>query len=208
MMTTESELSKSIYMSYGGNIQNIGRDGMMEDYHATPEEEAEWKKELLHKAVQTLMSDADFSDTQMAINTLEYHNYEGLKDLLISKAGTASPNIKILCAGVLWKKFAYAKSFDILVSILEEHKEKCREVFYALGQCKDCAAAEHFVIESLQSQDRQRFEGAKIAIGSWAYSGFPQLRSDGLLDTLNRQQGPLEQSSELLSRIKMIVHLQ
>lgn len=206
---SENSASKMIYMSYGGNKMYMGREGFLEDYYASEEEEAEWKSELIARQVETLISSRDFSDVGIAISTLEYHDYPGLKDLMLTKIINAAPKIKILLAKNLWTIFKYEKSFEILHSVfLEGSDENLIEIFSALISFKNNQASKQFVLECLCNSDQTIFKNAVMTIEMWGWTGMPELRAEDLLNKLKFENRSLPEFKEVVIRLKSILHLQ
>jgi len=82
--------SKELYMMNGGNKTYIGKDGFFDIYSATPEEEAEWSKDVVAKAIATIEMDENKVNIEFAIENLRFHKYKDLKELLITKMQNAS----------------------------------------------------------------------------------------------------------------------
>ncbi len=83
--------SKELYIMNGGNKTYIGKDGYADVYSATADEEKEWAKEIIAKALETLNKEENSVTLQFAIENLRFHEYDGLNELLINKMRDTNP---------------------------------------------------------------------------------------------------------------------
>jgi hypothetical protein len=77
--------SKELYMMNGGNKLYIYKDGFGDDYNATPIEEAEWANEYIADTLLRVDKDINLSTLKFAIESLRFHHYPGVNDLIIRK---------------------------------------------------------------------------------------------------------------------------
>ena len=103
--------SEQLYKMNGGNKMYIHRDGFGEDYQATAEEEARWKKELIEEALARLTTEIDSVSLIARVDTLRYHEVPNLKELLIALLPRLTPAMQIAMATALWKEYRYEQSF-------------------------------------------------------------------------------------------------
>lgn len=196
--------SKELYMMNGGNKIYIHKDGFGDVYTATPEEEQVWAQEVIGNAIETIRTQKDAVTLQTAINNLLFHHYAGLQDLLEELLATAIPEKQVALATALWKHFQYSKSFDLICSILVEHRAACLDsVFSGLIEFKQNRSARLFLINCLLGDDELFFTKANTTIGMWAYTGLPELRQGKLLSILADKYHPEFQSA--ITRLREIL---
>lgn len=97
--------SRDLYIMNGGNLLYMYKDGFGDVYSATPAEEAEWAKEVVTMALDRINLEENAVVLQAAIENLRFHQYEGLKGLLIEKSNNTSPVRQATFATALWNIF-------------------------------------------------------------------------------------------------------
>ncbi|HPH84065.1 MAG TPA: hypothetical protein PLC48_01350 [Ferruginibacter sp.] len=181
----ETFSSMELYLMNGGNKQFIGRDGFWDVYHATPEEEATWDKEIIQKALCQLSHEVNMPLCKYAIDTLVFHGYKGLEQLLHQYLADAIPSRQIALATGLWIHYRYVDSFRIIHQILQSNrKERINDVFMALMEFKHNDDARRFMIACLEGNDPELAMKAHTCISCWAYTGIPQLRENNMIENL------------------------
>jgi hypothetical protein len=183
--------SKELYLMNGGNTLYIYKDGFGDIYNATADEEAAWSREVVSNALKCIDKETNSTNLRFAVNDLIFHGYEEIDQLLFDKMQTASPERKIVFAGLLWTMKGYEKSFAIIYQLFLCHRDKyLDEIFAALQDFKDNMAARNFVIECLSGDDMVIYDKACVTVSMWSYSGMPELRAAGLLEALKQKGAP------------------
>lgn len=173
----------------GGNTLYIYKDGFGDIYQATAAEEAAWGEEVIANALKRINTETNATNLRFAINDLVFHGYENIEELLFEKMQGASPARKIVFAGLLWTMKGYEKSFSVIYQLFLCHRDKyLDEIFAALLDFKDNMAARNFVLDCLSGDDELLYNKACITISMWSYSGMPELRAAGLLDSLKEKR--------------------
>ncbi|MBO9660652.1 MAG: hypothetical protein J7527_17655 [Chitinophagaceae bacterium] len=189
-MQTERFTSRELYMMNGGNTLYIYKDGFGDVYRATAAEEAAWKDEIIASTLKRIDTETDFTCLRAAIDTLIFHKYKGLVRLLVEKMQHTSPVRIIVFATGLWLLKEYNCSFNIIYYQFLHHREDClKDVFQAMIEFRECMAARNFMLECLEGDDLLLQEKACNTITMWAYTGMPELRVPGLLESLKVKNG-------------------
>ncbi|MBL0741468.1 hypothetical protein [Chryseolinea lacunae] len=198
--------SKELYLANGGNKIYIYKDGFGDVYSATPEEEAEWAKEVVARALGRLDTETNSTGLTFAINDLLFHNYKGLESLLIEKMNTTTPVRQIIFATALWKSFHNVQSFDIVYNNFQEHRHECLdEAFHGLIEFKKSHPAHKFILWCLTGTDSLLQTKAHTTVSMWAYTGLPQLRSNKLLERLTPENTDPAVFAEAIEELKTIL---
>lgn len=200
--------SKELFMMNGGKKHYIYTDGYGDIYHATDAEEAEWTKELIQKEIGLLDTMDNPVNLKSAVETLQYHHYEDLIQLIFLKLETATRTRRIVFANCLWNLSRYAKSFDLILEELVQHREECiDDVFLALIDFRMNRQAREFLVDCLEGTDEQYHKKAQITLVMWSYSGMPELRSDNFLEELKPEKRNAPGFNLALKRLKMLLHI-
>lgn len=177
--------SKELYMMNGGQLLYMYKDGLGDNYHATPAEEAMWGKEVVERAMGIIATETNSVSLQFAIANLVYHKYDGIPTLLLDTMEYSTPERRIVFATALWNMVQYENSFDIIIEILKQHRpELLNIVFQGLNDFKDHEGAKYFLTSCLEGDDDALQIKAQVTLVMWAYSGMPQLRENKLLELL------------------------
>ncbi len=169
----------------GGNKLYIYKDGFGDVYNATPAEEAEWTKEVIDRSLVKIDNEINSTSFKGAIDTLVFHKYPDLENLLLKKIEDANPVRQLFFATALWSIGKYEGSFEIIFRILAQHRSEClNDVFLCLGDFKNNSKAKNFILFCFEGDDDELLAKANITIGMWAYSGMPSLRQNNLLERL------------------------
>lgn len=96
--------NRELYLMNGGNKLYIYKDGFYDVYNATPEEEAEWAKEVVATAISKIDSSENLADLTNAVENLQFHGYDGIQELIMKKLETAGPQRRIAFENILSKK--------------------------------------------------------------------------------------------------------
>lgn len=198
--------NKELFMMNGGQKHYIGRDGFMDVYNATPEEEKEWAKELGENALAVIDSEEEIISLETAIENLASENYHDPVSVLLSKFPDASPSKQLVFATSLWYMNCTKKDFDKVFKILQQQNASCLMAFLDQpGDFKHHAGTRYFLIKCLQGNDEYLFEKAQTILSIWAWSGLPQLRENRSLDWLQFNIRDLPESTAAINRLKEIL---
>jgi hypothetical protein len=200
--------SKELYIMNGGNKLYIYKDGFGDVYSATPAEEAEWAQEVVARALTRIDEEKNTTNIKFAVDTLRFHNYAALEALLLDKLTNTTPARQIGFATALWMFYRYAKSFEIILKNLEQHRAEClNDAFYALGDFIKDPAATTFIIACLEGNDEEFIDKANMTIGIWAWSHLPALRENSLLELLRMGRTDPESFTLSIKRLKRTIGL-
>lgn len=201
----ETFTSMELYLMNGGNKQFIGRDGFWDVYHATPEEEATWDKEIIQQALSQLDQEVNMALLKHSIDTLVFHQYKGLEVLLHQYLSNAIPARQIALATGLWLHYQYDQSFRIIHHVLLSHrKERINDVFTALLEFKNNEGAKHFLVACLEEDDKELAVKAQACIALWAYTGIPQLREHNMIESLKTELKSTPAYTTAMMKLKQI----
>jgi hypothetical protein len=92
---------KELYIMNGGNKLYIYMDGFADVYEATPAEEAVWAKEIIANKLDIIEHEENAVTLEFAIKCLQFHEYVGLKALVLDKMKDASPARKSIFTAAL-----------------------------------------------------------------------------------------------------------
>ncbi len=202
--------SKELYLANSGQKLYIYKDGFGDVYKATPEEEAEWAKEVVAINVAKIQNDNNRVSLQFAIEALQYHKYAGLEDLLLKSLQNTTAPRQIVFAAALWNMVSNQQSFDIIYQNLLLHRSEClSDVFLGLGDFKNHEGAKRFIVKCLEGDDDELSVKAHVTLSTWAWSGMPALRENKLLETLqpeNKNQPVYKQAVAQLKQIFKLVN--
>ncbi|OBX25835.1 hypothetical protein LX77_03111 [Gelidibacter algens] len=202
--------SKELYLANSGQKLYIYKDGFGDVYNATPEEEAEWAKEVVAKNLVKNQTETNSTSLQFAIEALQYHKYPELEDLLLQSLEHTTAVWQIVFASALWTMVNNQQSFDIIYQNLLQHRVDClNDVFLGLGDFKNHNGARRFVIKCLEGDDDELAVKANVTLSIWAWSGLPELRENKLLDMLqpeHKQQPTFKPAIEQLKQLLNIVN--
>src|SRR6187402_670634 len=169
--------SEQLYKMNGGNKMYIHRDGFGEDYQATAEEEARWKKELIDEALARLTTEIDSVSLIARVETLRYHDLPNLQEILLDRLPQLTPAMQIAMAAALWKIYRYENSFTLIhTQFLAHPAELLNPTFTALQELHKNEAAKDFILTCLRGQDPTLRTKAVTTAGMWAYMGIPAIR--------------------------------
>ena len=198
--------SKELYMSNGGQKIYIYKDGFMDVYKATPEEEAEWDKEIVANALTAIETETDRTVLQAAIDNLTYHRYLSLEEILFKYIRDSNPVRQAVFAAALWTRIAYPGSFAILLKLLKDKGEEAvDDVFLSLNDFKNHQGARAFLVGCLRGSDDKLVQYAIRTIETWAWSGMPALREGQLLAELKVQNRHLLSFKAAIERLEKIL---
>lgn len=184
--------SKELYMMNGGNTLYIYKDGFGDIYEATPQEEVAWSQEVIANALVKIDKETNVVNLKFAINDLIFHGYENVDLLLLNKIQNTSPTRAIVFATLLWTMKGYEKSFGVIYQLFLNYRHQClNDIFHALTEFKNNVAARKFLLDCINGDDEQLHAKAHTTLTMWAYTGMPELRAAGLLDTLKSREGKL-----------------
>ncbi|MEO5943488.1 MAG: hypothetical protein ABIP30_03565 [Ferruginibacter sp.] len=185
--------NKELYMMNGGQKQYIGKDGFWDVYTATPEEEKEWTKELVEKALSNITSEDETIALQIAIENLAFQKYRDQISVLVNRIPGSSPARQLVFATSLWYMNCNERDFEKVFEILLQQNASCLTSFFEQpGDFKHHLGARYFLIKCLQGNDEYLFEKAQTILSIWAWSGLPELRENSVLDRLqfNKREWP------------------
>ncbi|MEO7044100.1 MAG: hypothetical protein ABI091_02250 [Ferruginibacter sp.] len=185
--------NKELYMMNGGQKQYIGKDGFWDVYTATPEEEKEWAKELVEKALLNITSEDETIALQIAMENLAFQKYRDQISVLVNRIPGSSPARQLVFATSLWYMNCNERDFEKVFEILLQLNASCLTAFFEQpGDFKHHPGARYFLIKCLQGNDEYLFEKAQTILSIWAWSGLPELRENRVLDHLefNKREWP------------------
>ena len=195
-------------MMNGGQLLYIYKDGFGDVYKATPEEEAEWAKEVVAINVAKIQNDNNRVSLQFAIEALQYHKYAGLEDLLLKSLQNTTAPRQIVFAAALWNMVSNQQSFDIIYQNLLLHRSEClSDVFLGLGDFKNHEGAKRFIVKCLEGDDDELSVKAHVTLSTWAWSGMPALRENKLLETLQPENKNHPVYKQAVAQLKQIFKL-
>lgn len=198
--------SKELYLANGGNKIYIYKDGFGDVYSATPEEEAEWAKEVVARALVRIDTESNSTNLTFAINDLLFHHYKDVESLLIEKMNTAIPPRQIVFATALWKSFHNPQSFDVVYQNFLHHRDEfLNEVFQGLIEFKKNHSAHKFILSCLTGTDGLLQTKAHTTVSMWAYTGLPQLRGSQLLERLAPENADVTIFGQAVEELKTIL---
>ena len=200
--------SKELYLANSGQTLYIYKDGFGDVYKATPEEEAEWAKEVVAINVAKIQNDNNRVSLQFAIEALQYHKYAGLEDLLLKSLQNTTAPRQIVFAAALWNMVSNQQSFDIIYQNLLLHRSEClSDVFLGLGDFKNHEGAKRFIVKCLEGDDDELSVKAHVTLSTWAWSGMPALRENKLLETLQPENKNHPVYKQAVAQLKQIFKL-
>lgn len=195
-------------MMNGGQLMYMYKDGLGDNYHATPAEEAMWAKEVVEKSLVVIATETNSVSLQFAIANLVYHKYDGIPVLLFETMDHSTPERRIVFATALWNMVQYENSFDIIIEILKQHRPALiNNVFQGLNDFKEHEGAKYFLVSCLKGDDDDLLIKAQITLTIWAFTGMPQLRENKLLELLqieNKNNATFKTAIEKLKEILKI----
>jgi len=198
--------SKELYMTNGGNKWNIFRDGFMDQYCATAEEEIEWSKELVVLNLGKLKTETGSTRLVSCIETLYSHHVEGLEKILLEVMESAPPKSQNTIAFCLWRYYRYHKSFSILKTNLLENNDCQDEVFYLFSQMFGDQQVNEFLITCLGGENFILQQKAKNYMwGVLFRAGITRLRESEMLKLLNELDPNTDEYKQLIFEMKQIV---
>lgn len=190
----------------GGQKQYIGKDGFWDVYNATPEEEAEWAKELAEIALSKIGTEEDTNAVQIALENLAFQKYHDQVTVLVNSISAVSVENQLLLATALWNMPCNENDFEIVFEILLQHNASClTDLFQQPGDFKHHSGARYFLIKCLRGNNEYLFEKAQTILSIWAWSGLPELRENSALDHLQFNNRNLPTSVTAINRLKAII---
>ncbi|MEZ4934453.1 MAG: hypothetical protein R2788_20290 [Saprospiraceae bacterium] len=179
---------KQLFMESGGNIHNIGRDGNLDSYHATPAEEALWRAELIEKYTERLQLEENETVLRLLAQSLEYNSVKNISDLLYEAGKNASPKQQQSIAQLLIKEYDIEKGATLLITMLgyEDEESYWRNyVFNRMFRMRDSKTVQHFIVECLKGNDQAHFQKAVDVLQMWGILGDKSFTDRDLLGSLN-----------------------
>jgi hypothetical protein len=198
--------SKELFKANGGNKWHIHKDGHMDRYNATAEEEATWTKELIQEGLQNLNTETNLSLLLSCLQTLGALHTEDLEKILLDKLEFAPPKRQNAIAFYLWRSYKFEKSFLLIKTNLLAHPACQDDAFYLFSQMFGNRQVTEFFIECLEGENIDLYQKAKINMwGVLFRAGATRLHESEILTLLNRLDRTTNEFKQLIREMKLIV---
>jgi hypothetical protein len=198
--------SKELFKANGGNKWHIYKDGHMNGYSATAEEEATWTQELIQEGLQKLNTETNLSLLLSCLETLGALHTENLEKILLDKLELAPPKRQNAIAFYLWRSYKFEKSFLLIKSNLLAHPVCQDDAFYLFSQMFGSRQVTEFFIECLEGENVDLYNRAKKNMwGILFRAGATRLQESEILTLLNRLDRSTNEFKQLICEMKLIV---
>ena len=175
-------------------------------YQASPTEEYQWQQKLIAYEVKKLDVAISNTNLKMAIETLAYHSYPNLKEVLLQKLTSADPNRQIVIATALWTLYRFQKSFPFIRGIFLQNIPLYSDaVFQALNSFYDNESARKFVIDCLEGADSELLKKALETLSLWAHSELEVLRDSNIVRELKKGEYGSPEFNSAVEKVKTIL---
>jgi hypothetical protein len=198
--------SKELFKANGGNKWHIYKDGHMDEYSATTEEEAAWTQELIQEGLQKLNTETNLSSLLSCLETLGTLHTDNLEKILHGMLEFASPKKQNAIAFYLWRSYKCEKSFSLIKTNLLVHPACQDDAFYLFSQMFGNQQVTEFFIECLAGENIDLYHKAKKNMwGILFRAGATRFQESEMLTLLNRLDRSTNEFKQLIGEMKLIV---
>jgi hypothetical protein len=180
--------SKRLFMDNGGDILYIHKDGFGDVYHATHNEEAAWRGELIEMYTRRLSEEDNESALAHLANGLKSNGVKNVGELLFEAFKTATPKAKQAIAKILTEQYDAERGAEALISLLEYEAETDywrNYVFNSFFRMRDNRTVQNFIVENLRGDNEIWFKKSVDVLCMWGIYGDKDLTDREMLLSLN-----------------------
>lgn len=181
--------SKRLFMDNAGQTHAIYLKDNGANYAATPEQEAEWRKELLENYEKRIREEHDDATLAYLARMMKLNGAKHVEQLLYETARNATPVAKQGLAQALSAEFNSEKAADILISLLALENESDywhNYVFNCFFRMRDNTGVQKFIAACLQGDNEMHFKKSVDVLTAWGLMfGHTEFADRNLLRVLN-----------------------